>query len=48
METTMKKIALAAVAVLGLGLAACQDNAADKPSRPRTPASEAAVDTNSP
>ena len=46
--TIMKKIALAAVAVLGLGLAACQDNAADNTtSTENTIETEAATDTNS-
>jgi hypothetical protein len=44
----MNKIALTAVAVLGLGLAACQDNAADNAvSTENTIEQEAAVDTNS-
>jgi hypothetical protein len=44
----MKKIALTAVAVLGLGLAACSDNAADNAtSTENTIESEAAADTNS-
>ena len=48
METVMKKIALTAVAVLGLGLAACQDNAADNnASTANTIETEAAADTNS-
>ena len=48
METAMKKIALAAVAVLGLGLAACQDNAPDNNvSTENTIETEAAADTNS-
>jgi predicted small secreted protein len=48
METNMKKIAIAAVAVLGLGLAACQDNAADNNvSTENTIEQEAAADTNS-
>ena len=43
----MKKIALAAVAVLGLGLAACQDNAPDNAvSTQNTIETEAAADTN--
>lgn len=43
----MKKIAIAAVAVLGLGLAACQDNAADNAaSTENTIETEAAADTN--
>lgn len=43
----MKKIALAAVAVLGLGLAACQDNAADNAtSTENTIETEAATDLN--
>jgi hypothetical protein len=47
METIMKKIALAAVAVLGLGLAACQDNAPDNAvSTENTIETEAAADTN--
>ena len=46
METIMKKFALAAVAVLGL--AACQDNAADNNvSATNTVEAEAAADTNS-
>jgi predicted small secreted protein len=48
METDMKKIAIAAVAVLGLSLAACQDNAADNAaSTENTIETEAAADTNS-
>ena len=48
METDMKKIAIAAVAVLGLGLAACQDNAPDNAvSTENTIETEAAADTNS-
>jgi len=48
METAMKKIAIAAVAVLGLGLAACQDNATDNNvSTENTIETEAAADTNS-
>jgi hypothetical protein len=48
MDEIMKKIALAAVAVLGLGLAACQDNAADNTvSTENTIEQEAAADTNS-
>ncbi|CAA9505091.1 MAG: hypothetical protein AVDCRST_MAG44-1055 [uncultured Sphingomonas sp.] len=43
----MKKVALTAVAVLGLGLAACQDNAADNnASTVNTIESEAEADTN--
>ncbi|WP_192585694.1 hypothetical protein [Sphingomonas arenae] len=43
----MKKIALAAVAVLGLSLAACQDNAADNAtSTENTIETEAATDLN--
>jgi uncharacterized cupredoxin-like copper-binding protein len=43
----MKKIALAAVAVLGLGLAACQDNAPDNAvSTENTIETEAATDLN--
>ena len=43
----MKKIALTAVAVLGLGLAACQDNAPDNAvSTQNTIETEAATDTN--
>jgi hypothetical protein len=43
----MKKVALTAVAVLGLGLAACQDNAADNnASAVNTVESEAEADTN--
>lgn len=43
----MKKIALTAVAVLGLGLAACADNAADNnTSATNTVETEAAADTN--
>ena len=43
----MKKIALTAVAVLGLGLAACQDNAADNAvSTENTIETEAATDLN--
>ena len=46
--TIMKKIALAAVAVLGLGLAACQDNAADNATSTATTIEpEAAADPNS-
>jgi predicted small secreted protein len=48
METVMKKIAIAAVAVLGLSIAACQDNAADNAaSTENTIETEAAADTNS-
>ena len=44
----MKNIAIAAVAVLGLSLAACQDNAADNAvSTENTIETEAAADTNS-
>jgi len=47
METLMKKIALVAVAVAGLGLAACQDNAPDNNvSTENTIETEAATDTN--
>ena len=43
----MKKVALTAVAVLGLGLAACQDNAADNnASTLNTIENEAEADTN--
>jgi hypothetical protein len=43
----MKKVALTAVAVLGLGLAACQDNAPDNnASTVNTIESEAEADTN--
>lgn len=43
----MKKIALTAVAVLGLGLAACSDNAADNAvSTENTIETEAAADLN--
>ncbi len=43
----MKKFALTAVAVLGLGLAACQDNAPDNNvSTENTIETEAAADTN--
>ena len=48
METDMKKIAIAAVAVLGLSIAACQDNAPDNAvSTENTIETEAAADTNS-
>jgi hypothetical protein len=45
--TIMNKLALIAVAVAGLGLAACQDNAADNAtSTENTIETEAATDTN--